>query len=78
MGYLAFGTDIDSLIIYNMPPDDGLSIIARIFYLICITGSFVLLLQPIFHIIEHIDDKPVVTTPNTQALNSQANQRNPV
>ena len=51
-GYLAFGSGCKSVIIYNLPAHDTSSIITKIFYLITICGSFVLVIQPIFHVIE--------------------------
>ena len=52
IGYLAFGSGCKSVIIYNLPAHDTSSTITKIFYLITICGSFVLLIQPIFHVIE--------------------------
>lgn len=72
MGYLAFGKSIESVIIYNMPYKDGLSIIARVFYLVCIAGSYVLLIQPVFYIVEHTDDKPVISS-SSQASTPKPN-----
>lgn len=42
MGSLAFGSHVQSVLIYNMPPKNDLCLIARIFFMICIMGSFVL------------------------------------
>ena len=38
--------------IYNLPNEDVMSIMVRIFYLITVMGSFVLLSQPVFRVIE--------------------------
>lgn len=52
LGYFAFGNTVKSVILYNLPSEDPASIIAQIFYILTITGSYVLLVQPIFHVIE--------------------------
>lgn len=52
LGYLAFGTTTKSLILYNLPNDDPLSITAKVCYIFTIMGSFVLVIQPIYYIIE--------------------------
>ena len=52
LGYFAFGNSVKSVILYNLPSEDPASITAQIFYILTITGSYVLLIQPIFHIIE--------------------------
>jgi amino acid permease len=55
LGYLAFGATTRSLILYNLPNDDPLSITAKICYILTIMGSFVLVIQPIFYIIERCE-----------------------
>ena len=52
LGYLTFGDRIESLIIYNLPNNDTVSIFAKAFYILTISGSFVLIIQPIFRVIE--------------------------
>jgi len=52
IGYLAFGAKTKSVILYNLPNEDAASIAAKIFYVITICGSFVLVSQPIFQIVE--------------------------
>ena len=52
IGYAAFGSASKSVIIFNLPAHDTASIITKIFYIITICGSFVLVIQPIFHVIE--------------------------
>ena len=47
-GYLAYGNTVKSVIIYNLPNEDPLSITVKICYLVTICGSFVLLSQPVF------------------------------
>ena len=39
MGSLAFGNKVGSVLIYNMPPKNGLALAARIMFMICIMGS---------------------------------------
>ena len=51
-GYLAFGKAAKSVILYNLPNEDPLSITAKICYILTICGSFVIVVQPIFYIIE--------------------------
>jgi hypothetical protein len=51
-GYFAFGNSVKNIILYSLPNDDYISITAKIFYIITITGSFVILIQPIFSLIE--------------------------
>lgn len=55
LGYLAFGATTKSLILYNLPNDDGLSITAKACYIFTVMGSFVLVIQPIFYILERGD-----------------------
>lgn len=52
LGYLTFGDRIESLIIYNLPTNDNVSIMAKAFYIATIAGSFVLVIQPLFHLVE--------------------------
>lgn len=53
VGYLAFGATTKSIILYNLPNDDPLSITAKCCYVLTIAGSFVLLINPIFYIMEN-------------------------
>jgi|TARA_B110001450_G_scaffold255515_1_gene283290 amino acid permease len=52
IGYLAFGASCKGVILYNLPNDDPASIFAKCAYVLTICGSFVLLIQPIFYIME--------------------------
>lgn len=52
LGYFTFGDRIESLLIYNLPTNDHVSVMAKAFYIATITGSFVLLIQPLFHLVE--------------------------
>jgi amino acid permease len=52
-GYLAFGNKVKSVIIYNLPYEDPMAITIKFFYLLTIAGSFVLISQPIFRVIEN-------------------------
>jgi solute carrier family 36 (proton-coupled amino acid transporter) len=47
-GYLAFGEQTQDLILLNLPVGWGLSITAKLLYVFCICGSFLLLIQPIY------------------------------
>jgi len=44
MGYVAFGDTVQSLIIYNLPGREPLSIASKFFQIVSICGSFVLLI----------------------------------
>ena len=52
LGYMAFGNSTKSTILFNMPNEANVGIYAKVFYVITIMGSFVLVIQPIFHVIE--------------------------
>lgn len=52
MGYLAFGSKSSSIILSNMPNTGAVGVIARISYLFAIIGVWVIILQPIFYVIE--------------------------
>lgn len=51
-GYLAFGEKTKSVILFNLPNDDPASIVAKIFYVLTIMGSFVIVANPVFKVIE--------------------------
>jgi len=53
LGYLAFGNSCESTILFNMPNHMSIGIAAKICYLITIMGSYVILIQPIYHVIEN-------------------------
>ena len=52
LGYLAFGASCDSVILLNLPNDSVLGITAKMFYSFTIMGSFVIVIQPIFYVME--------------------------
>ena len=52
LGYLAFGENCKSVILYNLPHNDTLAVMAKVFYVITIMGSYVIVIQPIFYVIE--------------------------
>lgn len=52
LGYLAFGNSVKGVILYSLPNDDPAAITAKLCYILTIMGSFVLVIQPIFYIIE--------------------------
>jgi len=52
LGYLAFGNSVKSVVLYSLPNDDGAAITAKICYLLTIMGSFTIIIQPIFYVIE--------------------------
>ena len=55
LGYFAFGETTDTVILLNMPNNTWIGVVAKLFYCFTIMGSFVLLIQPIFYIIERSD-----------------------
>ena len=52
LGYLAFGNEVQSVILFNLPPKDPFSIAAKLFYIITIAGSFAIVTLPVFHVVE--------------------------
>lgn len=52
LGYFAFGNSCQSTILLNMPSESNLGVMAKVCYVITILGSYVILVQPIFHLIE--------------------------
>lgn len=52
LGYFAFGAKADTVILLNMPNNHWTGIAAKLFYSFTIMGSFVLLIQPIFYVME--------------------------
>ena len=44
VGYLAFGSNTKSLILYNLPNEDPWAITAEICYVVTLAGSFVLII----------------------------------
>lgn len=42
IGYLAFGATTKSIILYNLPNNDPLSVIAKVGYIFTVMGSFVI------------------------------------
>jgi len=52
LGYLAFGNGVKSVILYSLPNQDPAAITAKIFYILTIMGSLVILIQPVYYIIE--------------------------
>ena len=55
LGYFAFGATAETVILLNMPNNSWAGILSKLFYCFTIMGSFVLLIQPIFFIIERSD-----------------------
>jgi amino acid permease len=52
IGYLAFGASTKGIILYNLPNENPWAIAAKCAYVLTVCGSFVLLIQPIFYIME--------------------------
>ena len=54
IAYMAFGNDTQDIILLNLPTGVPLSIGAKVLYISCIMGSYVLMIQPIFHYFEQL------------------------
>jgi amino acid permease len=52
LGYLAFGDQTMPVILSNMPETEAIGVIARVSYLFAILGCWVIILQPIFYLVE--------------------------
>ena len=52
VGYLAFGSKANGMILINMPTNNWVGIVAKLFYTVTIMGSFAIILQPIYNILE--------------------------
>ena len=48
IGYITFGNTIESVIVYNLPSADIISIIAKMLFIVTISGSFVIMMMPVF------------------------------
>ena len=66
LGYLAFGNSVKSVIIMDLPYDDTLSVIAKLFYTLTIMGSFVLMIQPIYYVLERTDRYKAMMRPTSE------------
>ena len=55
LGYLAFGDQCKDTILFNMPNEAAIGVAAKACYVFTIAGSFVLLIQPIYHVIENAE-----------------------
>eukprot|EP00347_Sterkiella_histriomuscorum_P009027 403342809 len=54
LSYLAFGSSVQSIILYNLPNSlVGISI--KLLYMMTIMGIYVLVIMPVFQVIEHYD-----------------------
>jgi len=52
LGYLAFGGQTMPIILGNMPETEWIGVVARVSYLFAILGCWVIVLQPIFYLVE--------------------------
>ena len=55
LGYFAFGATCDSVILLNLPNQSIFGILAKLFYCFTIMGSFVIVIQPIFYVMERAE-----------------------
>lgn len=81
VGYFAFGSKTKSVILYNLPNEDPAAITAKICYILTIMGSFVIVINPIFHVIESsnwyktiVCDKEPVPEEGQENKNSEASE----
>lgn len=83
MGYLAFGEKTKSVILFNLPNEDIPSICAKVFIIINLMGSFVVISQPVYHAIEKagwyrslagLDDEPEEPKAPTEKASSKENE----
>lgn len=65
-GYLAFGDSVKSVLIMDLPYDDTLSVIAKLFYSLTIMGSFVIIIQPIYYVIERTEKYKSMMKPKSE------------
>lgn len=79
LGYLAFGATTKSLILYNLPNDDGLSITAKACYIFTVMGSFTLVIQPIYYILERGEwyKEAFYTIPPSKIKNKKNSEEDP-
>lgn len=52
LSYMTFGNNLSSLILYNLPPLDPLAIAIKLLYMFTIAGIYVLIILPVFQILE--------------------------
>ena len=57
VGYMAFGTMTEDIILLNMPVGRPLSIAAKFLYCFTIIGSFLVLIQPVFNYVDSPEDE---------------------
>ena len=65
LGYLAFGNTVKSVLIMDLPYDDTFSVVAKLFYTLTIMGSFVLLIQPIYYVVERTERYSAMMKPTS-------------
>lgn len=53
LGYLTFGKTLRSVVLLNLPSEDPLTLATQSFYMVTIMGSYVILIQPVFNVIEN-------------------------
>jgi solute carrier family 36 (proton-coupled amino acid transporter) len=53
LGYLTFGKTLRSVVLLNLPSEDPLTLATQSFYLVTIMGSYVILIQPVYNVIEN-------------------------
>ena len=51
--YLTFGNQTESVILMNLPTGDPASITTKVCYFICVMGSYIIMIQPVFSLLEN-------------------------
>ena len=76
LGYFAFGATCDSVILLNLPNRSIFGILAKLFYCFTIMGSFVIVIQPIFYVMERAEWYQNLVSPEARSVSgAQSGER---
>ena len=73
LGYFAFGATCDSVILLNLPNRSIFGILAKLFYCFTIMGSFVIVIQPIFYVMERAEWYQNLVSPEARSVSGAKN-----
>ena len=73
LGYFAFGATCDSVILLNLPNRSIFGILAKLFYCFTIMGSFVIVIQPIFYVMERAEWYQNLVSPEARSVSGAQN-----
>ena len=73
LGYFAFGATCDSVILLNLPNRSIFGILAKLFYCFTIMGSFVIVIQPIFYVMERAEWYQNLVSPDARSVSGAQN-----